>query len=162
LSSEYCCIEWLSFVADGCCLQIDREGLPFKDAINKRVEIDEAVKLIDVPLKIGDTVVCAHGTGVLVECGGPDDPCIVEIDIGGLKNDSVFGAMKGNAADSGRVRRPPILFCASRAVQQRETIDGTRYDPGDHAIAVIWCLHQPLVVAYAHYQCWQVRALVRR
>ena len=59
------------------------------------------------------------------------------------------------AVDGGNV-------CASRAVQQRETIDGTRYDPGDHAIAVIWCLHQPLVVAYAHYQCWQVRALVRR
>ena len=65
---------------------------------------------LDVPLKQGDTVVCAHGTGVLVECEGPDDPCVVEIELGGLKHDAVFGAMKGNDADSGRVRRPPILF----------------------------------------------------
>ena len=65
---------------------------------------------LDVPLKQGDTVVCAHGTGVLVECEGPDDPCVVEIEIGDVKHDSVFGAMNGNGADSGRVRRVPISF----------------------------------------------------
>ena len=65
---------------------------------------------LDVPLKQGDTVVCAHGTGVLVECEGPDDPCVVEIEIGDVKHGSVFGAMKGNGADSGRVRRVPISF----------------------------------------------------
>ena len=63
-----------------------------------------------MPLKLGDAVVCAHGSGTLVECGGPDDPCIVEIQIGSVKHDAVFGAMKGNGADSGRVRRPTILF----------------------------------------------------
>ena len=63
-----------------------------------------------MPLKEGDTVVCAHGTGVLVEREGPDNPCVVEIEIGGLKQVDVLGAMKGNGADSGRVRRPPILF----------------------------------------------------
>ena len=28
--------------------------------------------------------------------------------------------------------------CIKRQVEQRETIDGTRFDPGDHAIAVRW------------------------
>ena len=34
--------------------------------------------------------------------------------------------------------------CASRVVYDRKTIDGTRYDPGAHAVAVVWYLHQPL------------------
>ena len=99
---------------------MNQDGLPFKDAVDGRVEIDKAAQGLDVPLTEGDTIVCAHGIGVLVECRGPDDPCVVEIEIGDVKHDSVFGAMKGNDALSGCVRRPPILFSRSGARKVRK------------------------------------------
>ena len=43
--------------------------------------------------------------------------------------------------------------CASRLVHDRETIDGTRYDPGDYAIAVIWYLHHPLALLPCSCPC---------
>ena len=43
--------------------------------------------------------------------------------------------------------------CASRRVHDRETIDGTRYDPGDYAIAVIWYLHHPLALLPCSCPC---------
>lgn len=91
-------------------LQINRDGKPFKEAIDKRMAIDKAAKRLDMPVAEGDVVVCAHGTGTLVACDGPDDPCIVEVEIGDVKQDSLFDSMVGNDEGNGRVRRPPILF----------------------------------------------------
>ena len=91
---------FLHVVIVSCLLQVNQDGLPFKDAVDGRVEIDKAAQGLDVPLAKCDTIVCAHGIGVLVECRGPDDPCVVEIEIGDVKHDSVFGAMKGNDAFS--------------------------------------------------------------
>ena len=115
-------------MSDQCDLQINRKGKPFKEAIDKRVAIDKAAKRLDLSVAEGNVVVCAHGTGTLVACEGPNDPCIVEVEIGDVKQDSLFDSMVGNDEGSGRVRRPPILFshsaCEGRNDQNTDNLRG--------------------------------------
>ena len=90
-------------------LGVNRNRAPFKDSVDKRAETDAGVAHMGDSILVGDTVVCRHGIGKLVECSGPADPCSIEIQIDDVVHTSEFVRMD-NGEGGGRVRRVPISF----------------------------------------------------
>ena len=92
-----------------------RQGKPFKDAIQKRAEIDQAIKNNHKRLQVGDDVMCRHGVGKLVEYdsayesvgSGDDGPCAVEIEVSGHKHVARFRT-SGKGKGGARLMRIPI------------------------------------------------------
>ena len=105
-------------------LRIKRNSTPFRDSVDKRVDIDTAAEHLHDPVAVGDTVVCRHGSGTLTECDdGPEGPCCVDIKIGGAVHTSKFKRMD-NGTGGGRVRREPTSFAHdSRAARKDQTQD---------------------------------------
>jgi hypothetical protein len=90
-------------------LGINRTGKPLKDSVWQRVQIDADAEKLGQPLAVGDTVVCRHGTGTLVEYDGPDKPCAIKICNEGVEHTSEFDCAK-KCKGGGSVRRAPISF----------------------------------------------------
>jgi len=90
-------------------LGINRTGKPLKDSVWQRVQIDADAEKLGQPLAVGDTVVCRHGTGTLVEYDGPDKPCAIKICNEGVVHTSEFDCAK-KCKGGGSVRRAPISF----------------------------------------------------
>ena len=108
-------------------LGVNRNGKPWCDSVDKRVEIDAALKIKSQPLKVGDTVVCRHGAGTLVEYAGHDGPCavklIVQTDVGAVEHVSRFDYAK-KCKGGGSVRHAPISFAhTSRAARKDQIPD---------------------------------------
>jgi len=90
-------------------LGLSKDGKPLADAIAKRAVIDDAIIKRNVPLAVGDDVVCRHGAGKLVRFTSLDQPCAVTITVGEYSNTSEF-VTAGRGLGGGQVRRTPISF----------------------------------------------------
>ena len=92
-------------------LGVSRDKKPMVDAIKKRSEIEIAVKASTKPLKVGDTVVCRHGTGTLVEYSEDEQqPCAVQIRVGAEYTHTSKFKESGKDKGGARLRRVPITF----------------------------------------------------
>ena len=104
-------------------LGINRNSVPYADAIYMRQGIDAEIKRNHAPLVVGDTVCCRHGTGKLIAMpdGYPkkDGKCVVEITVGDITKNSPFDSMDDKKG-GGRVRRPAISFVHAGRQQRKD------------------------------------------
>jgi hypothetical protein len=104
-------------------LGINRNSVPYADAIYMRQGIDAEIKRNHAPLVVGDTVCCRHGTGKLIAMpdGYPkkDGKCVVEITVGDITKNSPFDSMDDKKG-GGRVRRPAISFVHAERQQRKD------------------------------------------
>ena len=99
-------------------LSINRNLAPFRDSVAKRAEIDadwQAMK-DKAEFSIGDSVLCKHGAGELVEIA-ENGSCKVKIVVDGFEHTSEFSSMS-NKKGGARLRNPLVSF-APKARKQR-------------------------------------------
>ena len=100
-----------SEVADA--IGVNRKSIPYMECVQKRNKINAAAAAQKKPITVGDTVCCKHGTGTLVEYGGPDKPCAVKICVDGSEHISHFDHAKKSTkkcTGGGSIRHAPISF----------------------------------------------------
>jgi hypothetical protein len=102
-------------------LGVNRDGVPFRDSVDKRAHIASAAKEMSKPLVVGDAVACRHGSGTLLGIDGPHDPCKVQIEIGDVKHEAVFTS-PGKGEGGARLRRAPISFKHKKRSQRKDTV----------------------------------------
>jgi hypothetical protein len=99
-------------------LGINRNSVPYADAIYMRQGIDAEIKRNHAPLVVGDTVCCRHGTGKLIAMpdGYPkkDGKCVVEITVGDITKNSPFDSMDDKKG------RPAISFVHAGRQQRKD------------------------------------------
>lgn len=102
-------------------LGVNRDGVPFRDSVDKRADIATAAKEMDKPLLVGDAVACRHGSGTLLDIAGPHDQCKVQIEIGDVKHEAVFTS-PGKGEGGARLHRAPISFKHKKRSQRKDTV----------------------------------------
>ena len=122
-------------VADA--LGVNRNRATFRDSVKKRTEINERIKAKDAPLSIGDTVLCRHGQGTLIdytpeckETGKADGCCCVQITHGNHSFDQKFptsGKGKGGARLH-RCERQQLMARVWLTIAQTGITNGKHHD----------------------------------
>jgi hypothetical protein len=97
-------------------LDLNRNRNTFTDSVAMRTGINKQAKVKDAPLTIGETVLCRHGKGVLIDytpacekINRPAGVCTVRISHGAHTFDSTFPT-PGNGKHGARLQREPINF----------------------------------------------------
>ena len=114
-------------VADA--LELNRNRATFRDSVTKRTEINKQIQIKDTPLRIGDTVLCRHGQGTLIdytpeckETNRADGACCVRITHKGYSFDQKFpSSTKGNGG--ARLQRLPISFAHDERLRRVDAVN---------------------------------------
>ena len=141
-----------------------RGGAPFLDAIDRRVIIDQAIALQNVPIGVGDRVMCRHGEGLLVEYSGLNSPCAVEITIEGYVHISKFTSA-GKAKGGGRLQRVPVSFACEARMTRCDALHADLKEKVRALTAALSLLHShcctlTVVLSLLRSQCCALIAVV--